>query len=310
LPHSRATDRRRVLVTGASGFIGTHLCSRLEAAGQTVVTLARDGLSGPSLALDAQDGPAGWIEGLRDVDAVVHLAAIAHRDAENGELEQINVAWPIRLFEAAAEAGIADFVFLSSIKVLGDVSERPLKEDDAYAATDAYACSKVLAEQGLLERCRCVEPRTRLAILRSPLVYGSGVKANFLALARWAGRGRSGLMLPFGAARAPRSLISVHNLCEAILACLGKEGIFHCSDPSDTSVAELLSKLGVPDSRLLPVPVALMRTALTMAGRASVYQRLYEPLQVDSTRSRQILGWEPEVLDDDAMARLCEELVS
>jgi nucleoside-diphosphate-sugar epimerase len=275
-----------------------------------VVTLARDGRSGPVLALDAQAEVTGWIEGLTGIDAIVHLAGIAHRVPDARELEQINVAWPLRLFEAAAAAGIRDFVFLSSIKVLGDVSERPLREDDAYAATDAYGRSKVLAEQGLLERHMHLNAQIRLAILRPPLVYGPGVKANFRTLARWAGRGRRGLILPFGAARAPRSLISVSNLCDAIVACLGRSGIFHCADPADTSVAELFGKLGVPRSRLVPVPVGVMRAVLTLVGRASVFQRLYEPLQVDSTRSRLELGWQPEPQDDAAMARLGRELAA
>ena len=243
-----------------------------------MVTLARDGLPGSTLSVDAQSSRDDWVRALQDLDGIVHLAAIAHRLPDADLLDRVNVRWPLLLFEAAAEAGVAWFVFLSSVKVLGDVSERPFKIGDPHAPGDLYGDSKARAERGLLDR-QATRPQIQLAILRPPLVYGPGVKANFRTLLRWARRGRRGVPLPFGAARAPRSLISVHNLCAAIVASCGRSGIYHCADEADLSVAALLEKLGVPRSRLLPLPEWFVHWGLSLLGRGDAFDRLYRPLQ-------------------------------
>lgn len=290
----RSEPPRRVLVTGASGFVGGHLLPLLESSGMSVLTLSRDGLGGEMLELDADSSLEAWSEALEDVDAVIHLAAIAHlRTAPDPEqLTAVNVHWPVRLFRAAARAGVRDFVFLSSIKVFGDRSVRPFQVDDPYAPEDAYAESKVHAEQAL-RSAQAANEAVRLAILRPPLVYGPGVKANFRTLLGWAARGCRGLPLPFGAARAPRSLISVENLSAAIVACLGHKGTFHCADPVDLSVAEVFERLGVPRWLLLPFPAWFMRMLLQLSGHTAYYSRLYEPLQLDTRSSSTALGWAP-----------------
>jgi UDP-glucose 4-epimerase len=197
-------------------------------------------------------------------------------------------------------------VFLSSVKVLGDVSIRPLRVDDPYAPGDAYGRSKVKAEQSLLE-AQMRHPEISLVILRIPLVYGPGVKANFRTLLRWAARGRRGFVLPFGRARSPRSIISVRNLCDALSASIGHRGIFHCADATDVSVAELFEKLGVPASRLLPVPAWIMRLMLTACGRSAFFERLYLPLQLDTGGTSSELGWEPGHPTDRELAELIME---
>jgi len=266
----------------------------------TVLTLARDGIGGAVLEVDADSSVEAWAAALDGVDAVIHLAAIAHRTPEVDVLASVNVDWPVRLFEAAIRAGVADFVFLSSIKVFGDRSVRPFKVSDPYAPDDAYGESKVRAEQAL-RTLQADHPEIRLAILRSPLVYGPGVKANFRTLLAWAARGSRGWLLPFGAARAPRSLISVRNLSEAIVACFGRRGVFHCADASDLSVAQVFGALGVPSWRLLPVPAGLMRLLLTLIGSGAYYQRLYEPLQLDTGASEAELDWSPRHSSEDAL---------
>jgi nucleoside-diphosphate-sugar epimerase len=292
---------RRILLTGASGFIGGHLLPLLESSGMTVVTLARDGIGVETLTVDSESLLEDWTAALSGVDAVIHLAAIAHQIPEPEALARVNVRWPVRMFEAAAKAGVQDFVFLSSIKVFGDRSERPFQVEDPYAPEDVYGESKVDAERALVA-LRAEHPGIRLSILRPPLVYGPGVKANFRTLLSWAARGNRGWPLPFGAARAPRSLISVQNLCEAVVACLGRSGTFHCADPSDLSVADVFRRLGVPPSRLLAVPAGLMRPLLTVSGFGAYYPRLYESLQLETEASNAALGWSPQHTSEECLA--------
>jgi len=244
-------------------------------------------------------GPAATEARMRDalagVDTVIHLAAIAHRTADPAALDQVNARWPVRLYEAAVGAGVADFVFLSTLKVLGDVSDAPLSESDAYRPGDAYARSKVQAEIGL----RSAAGSSTLTIVRPPLVYGPGVKANFLALLRVAAWGARGVPLPFGGARAPRSLIGVHNLCSLIRRAIGEEGIVHGADPEDLTVASLLERLGA--RRLVDMPPRLMRSLLGLSGRQAVYERLFLPLQIDRCASMRRLGWVPPFTTDEQL---------
>lgn len=293
-----------MLLTGASGFVGGHLRPLLESGGISVVTLARDGLDGETLAVDADSPLEALTAALVGIDAVIHLAAIAHQASAPAPevLTAVNVHWPVRLFKAAAEAGVRDFVFLSSIKVFGDRSVRPFRVEDPYSADDAYGESKVHAEQAL-RVLRAEYPNLRLAIIRPPLVYGPGVKANFRSLLRWAARGARWLPLPFGAARAPRSLVSVENLSEAIVASLGQDGIFHCADASDLCVVEVFQFLGVPSWRLLPVPARVMSLVFSTFGRTAYYQRLYEPLQLDITGANVVPGWLPSHPSGTSLAR-------
>jgi nucleoside-diphosphate-sugar epimerase len=261
----------------------------LAAGGHRVVTLsAREGpIDRSGAAFPARDA---LVRRLGGIDVLVHLAGIAHRKASPQMLERINVDWPAHLYEAAAEAGVADFVFLSSIKVLGDVSEQPLVESDGYAPRDDYARSKTNAEIRLTALAESAG-RPRLVVIRSPLVYGPGVRANFRALLALADWGRRGLPLPLGGARAPRSLIGVRNLCDAVLTATGQEGIIHAADGEDVCVAELLRALEA--RRLISVPAGIMRAVLDLAGRHALFERLYCPLQVDTGRLRSVLGWTP-----------------
>ena len=282
-----------MLVTGASGFIGSHLCPELERRGFEVLTLARDRLEGPTLAVAPESSEAVWGEALQGISAVIHLAGIAHRQASADEYERINVAWPLKLARAAAQAEVPSLVFMSSIKVLGDVSTQPLRETSAYRGDDdPYAASKIAMEQVLLAE-RSAGTGSRCAVVRTPLVYGPGVKANFQTLLTWAHRGSRGLPLPFGRATAPRSFIGIKNLCDLLIATIGQDGVVHGADPEDLSVRELLLHLGVAPSRLLPVPAVLLRRGLAVAGRRSLYERLFCPLQLAQADSNRRVAWTP-----------------
>ena len=245
-----ALHRLKVAVTGASGFIGRTLCAALGAAGHEQV-------------------------GLRDADAVVHLAAIAHRRATRTELQRVNVDFAVQTAKSAAAAG-ARFVFLSSVKVHGEVSAAPFREDSPLAPQDAYAASKARAEEAL----RAI-PGLRLSVLRPPLVYGPGVKANFLSLVKAVA---NGLPLPLSSIDNRRSLIYVGNLAAAILACLEREGSFLVSDGPAVSTPQLCVEIGEAlgrAARLFRFPAALLP------------RKLAGSLEVDDSAIRRTLGWKP-----------------
>lgn len=247
----------KVAVTGASGFVGRALCKALAAAGHEAlgVDLRRDRFP--------------------QAEAVVHLAAIAHRAASVQELDRVNVALAKQVGVLAAAQG-ASLVFLSSVKVHGAASTVPFSENSPMAPQDAYGASKARAEEAL----RAI-PGLRLAVLRPPLVYGPGVKANFLALVKAIARGWP---LPFASVRNARSLVYVGNLVDAVLGCLGKEATFIVSDGPSVSTAQLCGEIGRAlgrPARLFPFPPAWLPA------------RLAASLEVQDAAIRRALGWQP-----------------
>lgn len=241
----------KVHVTGEGGFIGSALMVQLDKAN-----------------IDILPGPRG-------ANATLHLAGIAHRRASDAELERVNVRFAEKTARAAAAAG-ARFVFLSSIKVHGEVSELALEETSPLAPQDPYARSKARAEDML----RAI-PGLSLTILRPPLVYGPGVKANFLSLVRAIARGWP---LPVASVNNRRSLIYVGNLVDAIIRCLDVPGTFLVSDGEAVSTPQLCREIGEAlgrPARLLPFPPALLP------------RKLAGSLEVDDSAIRRALGWEP-----------------
>jgi nucleoside-diphosphate-sugar epimerase len=250
----------KVAVTGASGFVGRSLCAGLSTAGHEVI------------AVDLRHGN---LSGIAAGEAVVHLAAIAHRRASEEDLRRVNVELARKVGEAAAASG-ASLVFLSSVKVHGEKSSVPFRETAALAPADLYGESKLRAEQAL----RAISG-LRLAVLRPPLVYGPGVKANFLALMRALARG---IPLPLASVQNRRSLIYVGNLVDAILRSLGKEGTFLVSDGAALSTPQLCRSLGEAlerPARLWPFPTLLLPGKLTQS------------LELDDSAIRGALGWRP-----------------
>lgn len=212
---------------------------------------------------------------IESAQAVVHLAAIAHRRAGREELQRVNVDFAVQAAHEAAAAG-ASFLFLSSVKFHGESSRAPFREDSPPAPQDAYAASKVRAE----ERLRAI-PGLRLCVLRPPLVYGPGVKANFLALMHAVARG---VPLPLASIRNRKSLIYVANLADAIVACLGKEGTYLVADGEPVSTPQLVREIGQAlgrPARLFPFPGALLPGKLSGS------------LEIDDSLIRRTLGWRP-----------------
>ncbi|MEM1230260.1 MAG: NAD-dependent epimerase/dehydratase family protein, partial [Pseudomonadota bacterium] len=205
--------------------------------------------------------------------------------AFNGELTA-------RLYRAAARADAARFIWLSSAKVLGEVSRAPLPVTAPLAPQGAYAHSKAAGERALQHEAARGGPA--LCIVRPPLVYGPGVGANFAALLRWALRGRA---LPLGRASAPRSLVGVRNLCSALLAAIeAPAGIYHVTDGPALSVAALLRAVGHSARRDVPlwrIPPALMALGATLVGRRGTYERLFTSLELATADSETRLSWQP-----------------
>jgi UDP-glucose 4-epimerase len=242
-----------------------------------------------------------WSAALRDVDTVFHLAARVHWVGEKGgdgeaEYRRANVEATAALARQAIAAGVRRLVFVSSVKAMGEVStNRPFTEDDPPQPQDTYGRSKLAAEHSLVALAGQIE----VSIVRPPLVYGPGVRANFLSLLKLAA---SGWPLPLGAARAPRSMVFIDNLVDSLIACAtrphGSPATYLVSDGRDFSVAELIgllrAEMGLP-ARLWPLPAGAVAVASRLAGRGDAAQRLFSPLQVDTGRIRRELGWSPPV---------------
>ena len=301
----------RILVTGASGFVGTALCRDLLARGHTVRAAVRrlfsPGTAPPHLDQVLIPDIAAEFDRRALVDgagAVVHLAAIAHRSNRIGaELRRVNCDAAVRLAEAAAGI-VPRFIFLSSVKVHGeDSGHGTYREDDALHPEDAYGRSKLEAERALTETAARIG--MELVMIRPPLVYGPGVKANFLRLLGWV---NSGLPLPFASVRNRRSLIYLGNLVDAIARCAehpAARGPFLVSDEETVSTPELVSRIARAlerPARLVPTPLGLLQLAGMLAGRRDEIRRLTGNLAIDSSRARRLLDWRPPYTLDEGLA--------
>lgn len=304
----------RVLVTGANGFVGTAMCARLSSGGVDIVAaMRRDAVNAPHspsrVVIGDLHNTTIWDAALRGVSDVVHLAGRVHimDDEAAKALEQFrtaNVDATITFARCAAAAGVKRFVFVSSVKIHGEQRDIPYSESDAAAPQDPYSQSKWEAEEAL----RALERETGMAvvIVRPPLVYGPGVRANFLKLMEAI---RKGFPLPVGGIRNLRSLIFVGNLVDALAACLTHPSAagrtFLVSDGEDLSTGELIRRLGNAmgvRTRLVPVPQALLRAAGRLTGRTRDVDRLIGSLTVDSGAIRQQLSWMPPFSVDDGLA--------
>lgn len=291
----------KILVTGANGFVGRALCSHLHTFGHSVVPAVRraSGIAGEVIVGDVE-GASDWVPALSGCDAVVHLAARVHvmnDTARNplGLYRTTNTEATLELARQAAQSGVKRFVFISTIKVNGEARNRPYLETDAPAPEDAYAISKWEAEQGLRQIGR--ETGLQVVILRPPLVYGPGVKANFLRLVQIIQRGWP---LPLGAIHNRRSLLYLGNFVDAIQVCIehpdaaGQTFLLDDGEPVSTPelIRALARAMGRP-ARLLAVPVGVLELAGALLGKRAAVARLTGSLYVDSSLIRSRLGWTP-----------------
>ena len=268
--------------------------------------------------IDGVHAGTDWSAALAGCDTVIHLAARVHvmRDGSQDPLDEyrkVNVAGTMRLAESAATAGVKRLVLVSSIKVNGErtLPGRAFTEMDAPAPLDPYGISKAEAEAELL--ALAATGRMQVVVIRPPLVYGPGVKANFLSMARWLARG---IPLPLGAVRDNRrSLVGLDNLVDLILTCMrhpaAANQVFLAGDGEDLSTAALLHRtaaaLGVR-ARLIPVPVPVLVAGGRLLGRGDAVRRLCGSLQVDISKARGVLGWAPPVAVDEGLRRAMASL--
>lgn len=304
-----------VLVTGASGFVGQPLCIELARRGYAVraaVRTARPPPAGAQLAVTGDIGAATeWDEALEGIEMVVHAAARTHvlHDSSAGaqQYAEINTRGTERLARAAARAGVRRFVYLSSIKVNGEATtQRPYRFDDPPCPQDDYARSKLQAELAL----RAVADTMEIAVVRPPLVYGPGVRANFRRLLQWVDRGYP---LPFGSIDNRRSLVSVFTLNDLLLRLLGHprsvSGIWLVADGEDLATPDLIRRLARAlgrDVRLPRVPAGLLTLCGRLAGRGAEVARLCGSLQIDDVPTRLALEWLPPLSVDEALKRTAD----
>lgn len=308
------------LVTGANGFVGAALCERLGKDRVifrgAVRSLKSQRHSVRDIEIGSISSETDWFDALRDVQQVVHLAARVHvmNDKTSdplAEFRRVNVEGTANLARQAAAAGVGRFVFLSSIKVNGEFTNvgQPFTADDLPVPEDPYGVSKHEAEQ--LLRQIAAETGMAVVIIRPPLVYGPGVKANFELMMRWLARG---VPLPLAAVtNNQRSLVALDNLVDVIVTCLNHPAAanqtFLVSDGESLSTADLLKRMGVAlgkPARLFYVPTALLKLGAIVMNKSGIYQRLCGSLQLDVAKSRQLLGWTPPLSVDEGLRRAAE----
>jgi len=306
---------KRVLVTGANGFVGNRLCRVLLKSGYAVRAVLRR--SNSSIDCIIQDRvivgdislSANWKKALQNMDCIVHLAARVHVMKDSAidplaEYRKINVDATLNLARQAAQVGVHRFIFLSTIKVNGEQTQPgvPFTEKDIPAPADPYSISKYEAEKKLLKLA--ARTSMEVVIIRPVLVYGPGVKGNFASMMYYLYKG---FPLPFGAIHNQRSLVALDNLVDLIEICINhpsaKNQVFLMSDGVDLSTTELFKQIAVAlnvSPRLIPVPEKLLLLGATIFGKQALALRLLGSLQVDIAKAQALLGWNPPVKVDEA----------
>lgn len=310
---------QKILITGATGFIGRSLVESFSVKEFTITAAVRN----PSIFLSSrvkqiQVGDllsgADWSQALQGVDIVIHLAARAHILSDNAtdplaEFRKINTAGTLKLASQAASKGVSRFIFISSIGVNGNqTTDFPFTEEDSPQPAEPYAISKYEAEIGLLQIA--VKSSMEIVTIRPPLVYGPNAPGNFGRLLDLVARG---IPLPLGLVRNMRSFVAIDNLIDLIITCIERPAAanqtFLVSDGEDLSTTDLLRRisfsLGKP-ALLVPVPQQLLSASLSLLGKDTVAQRLCGSLQVDIGKAHDLLGWAPPLSVDRALSKVAQ----
>ena len=303
-----------ILVTGGTGFIGSHLLPILSKQNLQVTLAVRNNSSNELnipykiVKVSEIDENTDWTKALKEVATVIHLAARAHQlndQAINPEAEflRTNCEGTKTLVKVAIASGVKHFIFISSIGAMTTLSEHTLTEESPCHPDSPYGRSKLRAEQGLIELCQN-SPMT-WTILRPTLVYGAGNPGNMERLMKLI---NTGFPLPLGSINNRKSFVYVGNLVDAMIACLdhpnAKNQTFIVSDGEDLSTTDLIRRLGKALGKsplLLPIPAELLRLTTKLLGKADIGDRLLGSLQVDSNKIRKMLDWTPPYTVDQGL---------
>jgi nucleoside-diphosphate-sugar epimerase len=293
-----------ILVTGATGFVGRALCAELQSSGRPFVAAARTGTThawGSAVGVGPIDAMTDWAPHLAGVTSVIHCAARVHQMDDPPEAidayRTVNTHGTLRLAEAAAEAGVRRFVFVSTIKVHGDETtpDRVFGPDSPLVPTDGYGRSKAEAEEALWSLSE--RSGLEVTVVRPPLVYGPGAKGNIERLVRLVQRR---VPLPFGSIKNRRSLVGLRNLSQLLLCCADHPRAagqaFVAGDEEVVSTPDVLRTLASAlgqRSLLVPVPTAVLGFGLRAIGASGTFRRLVSDLEVDSSKCTELLGWVP-----------------
>ncbi|MDD2162450.1 SDR family oxidoreductase [Pseudomonas sp. MIL19] len=317
-------SQKVILLTGSTGFVGSAFLDSFQKISEycllSVVRTTRDldSAQTESVVVGSINGSTDYSAAVTGVDIVVHAAARAHIMHDDladplAEYRKVNVDGTLNLARQAVAAGVRRFIFISSIKVNGEgtTANQPYKADDDSAPLDPYGVSKMEAEQGL--RALAAKTGMEVVIIRPVLVYGPGVKANFLSMMSWL---HKDVPLPFGAIHNRRSLVALDNLVDLIVTCIehpaAANQTFLVSDGEDVSTTELLRRMGVAlgkPARLLPVPSWVLEAGAAMLGKQALAQRLCGSLQVDISKTRELLNWTPPVSVDEALRKTAKHFL-
>ena len=313
-----------ILLTGSTGFVGQALLARLAAqpALDLVVVSRRPNSSLPAGVAHAQvadiAADTAWQPVLQGVQVIIHAAARVHVMNDKvadplAEFRKVNVDGTLNLARQAVGAGVKRFIFISSIKVNGESTApgKPYSAESQPAPVDPYGISKLEAELALRELA--AETGMEVVIIRPPLVYGPDVKANFLSMMRWLSKG---IPLPLGTIQNRRSLVALDNLVDLIATCVehpaAANQTFMVSDGEDLSTRQLLRRMGGAlgrPARLVPIPAWLLEAGASLLGKRALAQRLCGSLQVDISKTRELLNWSPPLGVDEALRRAAEHFL-
>lgn len=289
----------KILVTGASGFVGRYLVNDLSKTDEVIACVREKSSLLPSSVQQIVDNNFFDIAIPKDTDVIVHLAGIAHNKNNSvDEFKKINVDGTLELARKALQTNVKQFIFISSIGVNGNSTYgKAFTEQDIPNPTNDYTKSKYEAEKALAKLFE--NTHIDLVIIRPPLIYAHDAPGNFASLLKLI---YMGLPLPFGCTNNKRSFISIHNLVDFIHHCINYPSsineTFVIADNEKISTKQLVASISKGMGKtnlLLPLPTYPIKVATNFIGKKTLYEQLFGDLEIDNTKAKKALNWQPPV---------------